>query len=106
MFVRSTEKDTVRVPSGSVAWKQSDRALRLIVHESLHTYQFDLIRRLEAGEIRRDDPRYVQTLLFLLNFKGQRDVSLYLTGLDKQPVERHAKTMARDVIAHIKRSER
>ncbi len=106
MFVRTSVKDTVRVPLRSKAWENPDEALRLIIHEAIHTYQFDLIRRLDAGKIGQGDPRYVQALLFRLNFKGQRDVSLYLEGLAKQPLELHSGILTREVVRRFRRARR
>lgn len=48
-------------------WSDYKEAIDTVIHENMHNYQAVLVQRLEEGIITKDDPEYVQALIFAAN---------------------------------------
>lgn len=80
-----------------------ERALDLVIHENAHNYQSELIRRLEAGELKPGDPLHDQAMMFAANYKlyiapeeafaSEKSLGSY----EDQPMERHSFKTGPDV---------
>jgi hypothetical protein len=69
-----------------------EKAIDLAFHENSHNYQNELVKKLENGTLKKDDPAYEQAMLFEINdgpqayVEGAEDFAVY----KKQPLEEHA----------------
>ena len=97
----NTKGPTFEGSSGALAAQRNITIVDVTVEEAVHAFQNRLVERVQSGAIKPGDPEFRQAQLFVLN--KVRHLKIDARDLNRlreyanQPLERHAKEVAKEI---------